>query len=180
MNNQFSRIYNFLGPACFVRCYVNKEHKCPPCNKYIEDMDVYYGDIKVENGIYLSTSLTIHAPNVVTRGLNPSRYYTLIMYDLNSTIGELVHWVIVNIDNMGGINGDTLAPYLFPKPPPGSGEHTYIFYLFSQYERYLGGPIIDPNNILSRAIPVSELVNRLDLSYDNLKSSVYFVSSFMA
>jgi phosphatidylethanolamine-binding protein (PEBP) family uncharacterized protein len=101
------------------------------------------------------------------------------MYDINSTIGTLLHWTIVNITDANINTGRLLASYLGPLPPPGSGIHNYVFYLYEQTSEYDGPEIIDPNNIFTRVIPLETLLNDLNINSNSLLQITYFISYFV-
>ncbi|KIH67634.1 phosphatidylethanolamine-binding protein [Ancylostoma duodenale] len=45
---------------------------------------------------------------------------------------DYLHWLVVNIPGSHVRNGDELAPYMGPRPPPGSGPHRYYILLYKQ------------------------------------------------
>ena len=94
-------------------------------------MEIGYPRFKVDNQ-EVSEKDTTYAPTIK---LYPIRYSTLIMYDPDS-VGNRVpdsiqlpylHLLVINIKN-GDVNtGDIIVTYAKPTPPPGTGNHRYIF-----------------------------------------------------
>lgn len=65
-------------------------------------------------------------------------YYTLLMIDPDvpsrnaPLMRNFVHWMVVNIPGLDISKGSTRAEYVMPQPPPGTGFHRYIFFVFNQ------------------------------------------------
>ncbi len=57
---------------------------------------------------------------------------TLICWDPDAPEKSWLHWLVVNCTDESPASGKELAPWFPPGPPPGSGEHRYIFGLFKQ------------------------------------------------
>ncbi|XP_075223327.1 protein D2-like isoform X2 [Lycorma delicatula] len=66
------------------------------------------------------------------------KFYTLSMTDpdalsrQNPIYREWQHWLVVNIPGNNVKEGQTLADYIGPGPPKGTGLHRYIFLLYEQ------------------------------------------------
>jgi phosphatidylethanolamine-binding protein (PEBP) family uncharacterized protein len=86
-------------------------------------MEISYPKFKVDNQ-EVSEKDTTYTPTIK---LYPIRYSTLIMYDPDANMIPYLHLLIINIKN-GNINtGDIIVTYAKPTPPPGTGNHRYIF-----------------------------------------------------
>ena len=81
------------------------------------------------------------------------------------------HWVITNIQSNSTF--DTFLAYKGPHPPPGSGVHKYIFNLYLQPNGLSKNTKIILTND-NRSIPVPDLLDQLQLTNENMISSVYF------
>lgn len=87
---------------------------------------------------------------------SPPPLYTLMMTDTdhqidrnNLTMGrnQFHHWTVLNIPGSDRvIAGDSLARYIGPAPPPGTGEHRYLLLVFRQRN----GTRIDPAGVEMR------------------------------
>lgn len=68
----------------------------------------------------------------------PDTLYTLAMVDPDApsraepSLREILHYIAVNVPGNDVSKGETLAEYIGPKPPKGSGLHRYVFLLFKQ------------------------------------------------
>ena len=129
------------------------------------------------SGLYLSKQDTASAPKIdFGKLLKKGKYYTLIMHDPDAVNDNhnVNHWVITNIK--GNTNFESLLDYKGPHPPPASGIHKYIFTLYLQPNGISKNIKITLNKD-SRTMPVSDLLDQLQLTNDNMISSVYFTSS---
>ena len=97
-------------------------------------MKIVYNNVEIMNGSYI-TPLQSHLEPKIEYVANPTRLYTLIMYDPDAVVGNYVHWVVINIPGDNVSNGQALLNYKGPAPPQGSGIHRYIFLIFEQVER---------------------------------------------
>jgi hypothetical protein len=102
------------------------------------------------------------------------------------------HWIITNIQLTKAdyvfANTDSFMPlhkaqqglplldYKGPHPPPGSGIHKYIFTLYLQPNGISKNTKITLTND-NRSMPVHDLLDQLQLTNENIVSSVYFTSS---
>ena len=50
----------------------------------------------------------------------------------NPFVGEVRHWLVVNIPGNDLVKGDTIAEYRGSGAPKGTGLHRYIFLLYKQ------------------------------------------------
>lgn len=135
-------------------------------------LKINYNNIVIDKQ-YLTPSQTKQQPNI-NFNFEPNTYYTLIMYDPDTLMGDYMHWIIMNIK--GNINnGDTLFPYKGPSPPINTGIHRYIFFIFKQ------NTIINKLNISvkERNIKLSILLNKLQLKSQPL-SEIYFTSKYQS
>jgi len=65
-------------------------------------------------------------------------FYTLLLTDPDAPkredpkLGEVRHWLVVNIPGDDLSSGETKWEYIGSGPPQGSGQHRYVFLLFRQ------------------------------------------------
>jgi phosphatidylethanolamine-binding protein (PEBP) family uncharacterized protein len=135
----------------------------------------YSKNIKVTNKKVrnLSKNDTATAPKIDFGNLlEKDKYYTLIMHDPDAVNNNhnVNHWIINNIQSNSTF--DTFLAYKGPHPPPGSGIHKYIFNLYLQPNGISNTKITLTND--NRSIPVPNLLAQLQLTNENLVSSVYF------
>ncbi|CAA7394655.1 unnamed protein product [Spirodela intermedia] len=101
-------------------------------------LEVKYSAIRVVNGLLIPPSAAAKTPSVRihSRRRSPVDLYTLIVADpdapspSNSTLREILHWLVVNIPRGNVTRGEELVPYVGPAPP--IGVHRYVFSLFRQ------------------------------------------------
>lgn len=79
-----------------------------------------------------------------------STYYTLAMVDpdapsrLEPTYREVIHWLVVNIEENDLTTGDAIFEYLPSGPPKGTGLHRYVQLVYKQKGKLtIGGNITD-------------------------------------
>jgi phosphatidylethanolamine-binding protein (PEBP) family uncharacterized protein len=139
----------------------------------------YSGNSIISNknsGLYLSKKDTASAPKIDFGNLlEKGKYYTLIMHDPDAVNDNhnVNHWVINNIQLTN--TSEPLLDYKGPNPPPGSGIHKYIFTLYLQPNSISKNRNITLNNdSRTRFMPVHDLLDQLQLTNDNMISSVYF------
>jgi len=66
------------------------------------------------------------------------QWYTVIMSDPDApsrkdrSIGEIKHWLVVNIPGSKVNEGQVLAEFIGSGPPEGSGVHRYVFLAYKQ------------------------------------------------
>jgi len=89
------------------------------------------------------------------------KYYTLICIDPDAPSPEhpefrhWLHWLVINIPGTGGDHvdphkGHTLAPYMGPSPPAGTGPHRYCFVVYEQ------SSTIDPASVMENRVEKME------------------------
>ena len=81
-------------------------------------------------------------PQLTRPGLDTSKTYLVICIDTDAPfpsfgfLSPMLHWIQPNVKVSKAGDLDLSAPfianYIFPAPPPGSGPHRYIFYLYEQ------------------------------------------------
>lgn len=130
-------------------------------------MKVLYNNLEIKNGRFITPKETRVEPKIEYYA-KPNALYTLIMHDPDAVGGNLIHWIIVNIDGNNLHSGDELLKYKGPAPPPGSGRHKYIFLFFKQ------NSIIN-NVIFKRHISMVELYKKLDVIIKPVYT-IYFTS----
>ena len=147
-----------------------------------KDIIVKYGDIKIEDGIFLTPLQTVKQPTVTYDTTNINDKYTLIMYDSKavSPSGNHNHWLVINIPGNSLITGDlnkgtTLLSYKGPSPPSGSGEHIYTFELYKQNGQ-LHKIVMDEND---RIISFNDAKNKIGIQdLTTPETSVFFNSKY--
>ncbi len=117
-------------------------------------MEVFYNGNLLKDNQFLSVSETQVEPEIKLN-VNPSKLYTLVLYDPDAVLGTYIHWIKVNITNNDMKTGNIIIPYKGPAPPPRTGKHRYIFNLYEQN----GENIINP--LEERAVNLNDLKNIL-------------------
>jgi len=119
-----------------------------------EVMKVHYGskgDVQLGNELFIKE--TQHPPKVHWTSGKSTEKYTLMMVDPDAPSREnpefrcWLHWLIVNVpgldrsdehekhsDHMDVSRGESIAPYMGPAPPKGTGLHRYVLLAFKQHE----------------------------------------------
>jgi len=104
-------------------------------------------DVSWQNGLYRAELGNILTPSQteteasVSWEAEPDEWYTLIMTDPDApsratpTIREFNHWIVINIPGNKITEGEVKSNYVGPGPPPQSGFHRYIFFVFKQKEK---------------------------------------------
>ena len=146
------------------------------------DIIVKYGDVKIEDGVFLTPLQTAKQPIVTYDTTDINDKYTLILYDSKavSPSGNHNHWLVINIPGNGLRKGDlnegtTLLSYKGPAPPSGSGQHIYTFEIYKQNGQ-LGKTVMDEND---RIISFNAIKNKRgiqDLTTPVI--SVFFYSKY--
>jgi hypothetical protein len=81
-----------------------------------------------------SVSAASLEPQVSWTPASPAARYTILCWDPDAPARAWVHWLVVNCTGGGGAgsvkSGEVIAPWTPPAPPPGTGQHRYIFGLF--------------------------------------------------
>lgn len=92
---------------------------------------------EVHTGNILTASQTVSRPDVyLPPDLPPGAYSSLVFTNpdghLCSGEKEVLHWMIVNMQQEGGLSSGTeVAPYLPPLPLRGTGFHRCVFSLYT-------------------------------------------------
>ena len=130
------------------------------------DIIVKYGDVKIEDGVFLTPLQTAKQPIVTYDTTDINDKYTLILYDSKavSPSGNHNHWLVINIPGNGLRKGDlnegtTLLSYKGPAPPSGSGQHKYMFELYKQ-NGHLGKTVMDEKD---RIISFNAIKNKIGI-----------------
>ena len=130
------------------------------------DIIVKYGDVKIEDGVFLTPLQTAKQPIVTYDTTDINDKYTLILYDSKavSPSGNHNHWLVINIPcnslRRGDLNkGTTLLSYKGPAPPSGSGQHKYTFELYKQ-NGDLGKTVMDEKD---RIISFNAIKNKIGI-----------------
>lgn len=70
-------------------------------------------------------------PQISWVGSGPEKRYTVLCWDPDAPARAWVHLLVVNCSGGAGLkSGKMIAPWTPPAPPPGTGQHRYIFGLF--------------------------------------------------
>ncbi|XP_003743803.1 protein D3 [Galendromus occidentalis] len=100
---------------------------------------VSYGNGKVVSlGDILTPTQVKDEPVLITWSAESDVLYTLIMTDpdapsrANPTLGEVKHWLVINIPGSDVEKGVEIAAYRGSGPPKGTGLHRYVFLVFKQ------------------------------------------------
>uniref|UniRef100_A0A183FVM5 Phosphatidylethanolamine-binding protein n=1 Tax=Heligmosomoides polygyrus TaxID=6339 RepID=A0A183FVM5_HELPZ len=97
----------------------------------------FQGYQKASLGNELSPSAALSEPTLGWKA-DSNTLYTVIMVDpdapsrKNPFLSDYLHWLVVNVRGNSVKNGDELASYRGPAPPPGSGAHRYYLLLYKQ------------------------------------------------
>jgi len=134
-------------------------------------LEVFYKNIKVNNNQYLKPSDASSKPDINYEG-NPNKLYTLIVHDPDAPVGNVVHWVVINIKGSDINTGKEIIKYKGPAPPSGSGTHHYIFLIFEQTTK------IQHNIITNNVIPMDKLLSQLGLQNNQSIYTIQFTSSY--
>jgi phosphatidylethanolamine-binding protein (PEBP) family uncharacterized protein len=134
-------------------------------------LEVFYKNIKVNNNQYLKPSDASSKPDINYEG-NPNKLYTLIVHDPDAPVGNVVHWVVINIKGSDINTGKEIIKYKGPAPPSGSGTHHYIFLIFEQTTE------IQHNIITNNVIPMDKLLSQLGLQNTQSIYTIQFTSSY--
>ena len=146
------------------------------------DIIVKYGDIKIEDGVFLTPLQTSKQPILTYDTTDINDKYTLILYDSKavSPSGNHNHWLVINIPGnslrKGELNeGTTLLSYKGPSPPSGSGEHIYTFEIYKQ-NGHLGKTVMDENDRIISFTAIKNKIGIQDLTRPVI--SVFFYSKY--
>jgi phosphatidylethanolamine-binding protein (PEBP) family uncharacterized protein len=104
---------------------------------------------------------------------DPNKLYTFIVDDHDSTAGNRLHWLIINIPGTKMDQGIQLLPYKGPDPPPNSGIHQYFFKVYEQE----GKIDLSPHFVIPRIIPLQEVMKKLNTGLKLLEIT-YFLSKY--
>jgi phosphatidylethanolamine-binding protein (PEBP) family uncharacterized protein len=146
------------------------------------DIIVKYGDVKIEDGVFLTPLQTAKQPNIIYDTTDINDKYTLILYDSKavSPSGNHNHWLVINIPGNSLRRGDLsegtiLLSYKGPAPPSGSGEHIYTFEIYKQ-NGDLDKTVMDEND---RIISFNAVKNKIGIQ-DLIRpiTSVFFNSKY--
>jgi len=102
----------------------------------------YHHGHEAQLGNILSVSQTQSMPKIHFES-EPGKYYTIICCDPDAPSREKpdfrnwLHWLTVNVPGTGAAHidahhGHTIAQYMGPAPPPGTGLHRYCFVVYKQ------------------------------------------------
>ncbi|OJJ44610.1 hypothetical protein ASPZODRAFT_18186 [Penicilliopsis zonata CBS 506.65] len=128
------------------------------------------GDKVVTPGLYIPRAEAQKAPSLTFTG-TPSNTYLVIALDIDAPfpslniLGPILHWKQPGLKLQGNgqsvlNSGDTpfVANYIGPAPPPGSGPHRYVFFLYEQPAGFNPAKYAPPNG--------KNLSNWLRMRYD--------------
>ena len=99
-----------------------------------------------EDGPVFTIYQVAHEPYPVWTAPTPPTMYTILCWDPDAVKKSFLHWLIVNCTTADNSDGKVLASWSAPSPPPGTGQHRYIFGLFSQQAPIKIAEITDRTN----------------------------------
>jgi len=132
-------------------------------------MDILYSS-RIVNNQFITPQEASEEP--VIKYKRDSGLYTLLMDDPDASVGNYIHWVIVNIPGSQVKKADVLVDYEGPGPPKGTGKHRYQFSLFQQREKI---PI--PQNV-ERINALEDLYKKLGLEGEKPIFEAEFLSEY--
>jgi phosphatidylethanolamine-binding protein (PEBP) family uncharacterized protein len=143
---------------------------------------VKYGDVKIEDGVFLTPLQTAKQPSVIYDTTDINDKYTLILYDSKavSPSGNHNHWLVINIPGNSLRTGDLsegtiLLSYKGPAPPSGSGEHIYTFEIYKQ-NGDLDKRVMDENDRIISFNAIKNKIGIQDLTTQVI--SIFFNSKY--
>ncbi len=83
------------------------------------------------NGPTMQQDATSGTPEVSWTAPGRGTLYTLLVWDPDAPAKSYLHWMAINCDGPNPYSGEEILSWTPPSPPPGTGEHRYIFGLFS-------------------------------------------------
>jgi phosphatidylethanolamine-binding protein (PEBP) family uncharacterized protein len=131
-------------------------------------MEVFYNGNILKDGQFLTVSESQIEPEIKL-SVNPSKLYTLFLYDPDAVGGTYIHWTKTNISNNDIKTGNIIIPYKGPAPPPKTGNHRYIFHLYQQNGVNKMLPLEE------RAFELNDLENKLEINDPIFK--IQFISA---
>ncbi|KAL5283911.1 PEBP1 family protein [Megaselia abdita] len=93
--------------------------------------------VEAQLGNILTPTLVQYKPHVTWKA-QKGALYTLLFADpdvpsrSDKSMGEVRHWMVVNIPGNKVDKGQTVFEYIGSAPDPGSGFHRYVFLVFKQ------------------------------------------------
>ena len=100
-----------------------------------------------EQGPKFSTYQTAHEPYPVWTAPTPPNKYTIVCWDPDVKEGKsFLHWLVINCSGSDNSDGNVIASWYPPSPPPGAGEHRYIIGLMKQENDIQMDKITDRQN----------------------------------
>jgi phosphatidylethanolamine-binding protein (PEBP) family uncharacterized protein len=131
-------------------------------------MEIFYNGNILKDNQFLTVSESQVEPEIKIN-VDPSKLYTLILYDPDAVGGTYIHWTKTNITNNDIKTGNIIIPYKGPAPPPKSGKHRYIFNLYQQNAENKMLPLVE------RAFELNDLENHLQVN--NPIYQIQFISA---
>ena len=83
------------------------------------------------NGPTLEKDATQETPEVTWTAPGQGTYYTFLVWDPDAPAKSYLHWLAINCDGPNPYSGEEVMGWTPPTPPAGTGEHRYLFALFS-------------------------------------------------
>ncbi|KAK7086685.1 hypothetical protein SK128_003258 [Halocaridina rubra] len=103
-----------------------------------EVLKIKYGSLDVSNGNVLTPTQVFNPPTMISWAADSSAFYTLCMTDPDApnrqdpNLGEVLHWLIVNVPGNDLTKGETIVEYVGSGPRKGTGLHRYVFLAYKQ------------------------------------------------
>lgn len=131
-------------------------------------MEVFYNGNILKDNQFLTVSESQVEPEIKIN-VDPSKLYTLVLYDPDAINGTYIHWTKTNITHNDIKTGNIIIPYKGPAPPPKTGKHHYIFNLYQQ-------------NAVNKMLPLEQRVFELNelenkLQVNNPIYKIQFISA---
>ncbi|KAJ5223548.1 phosphatidylethanolamine-binding protein [Penicillium chermesinum] len=95
----------------------------------------------VEPGQYIPRADAQQPPQITYSGASPDKTYLIVTLDIDApfpsfgVLGPILHWIQPDVKASELVlktDAPFIANYIGPAPPPGSGPHRYVFFLFEQ------------------------------------------------
>ena len=135
-----------------------------------EVFEIIYNGQKINNNQYLKPFVASSKP--IIHCFVKEKLYTLIIHDPDAPVGNVVHWVKMNMS--ASSPGNEIIKYKGPAPPMGSGIHRYMF-LFYEQEREMK---LEKEIEKERVVPMNKLLLQLGLTNKKPVYTMLFKSSY--
>ena len=83
------------------------------------------------NGAVIPIAMAQQAPTTLWEAPEDGSLRTLLAHDPDATAPSWIHWLVINSNGKNTNSGQEVMSWAPPSPPPGTGEHRYMFTLYS-------------------------------------------------